>query len=144
MSLKRFEEFLESGAVKKQAPNKQRALSIIEEIEGKKRFLETSLAAIPQEEMNANFIVDTCYDIMIELIRAKMLLDGFNAGPSHEAEVSYMDRLGFTQAEMRIMDEIRYYRNGTKYYGTILTKQYAEKTLRFMKKIYPVLKKLLS
>jgi hypothetical protein len=38
MNLKKFEEFLESGVVKKQTPNKQRALSIIEETYGKKRI----------------------------------------------------------------------------------------------------------
>ena len=35
--------------------------------------------------MNANFIVDSCYDIILELVRAKMLLDGYNSGMSHEA-----------------------------------------------------------
>ena len=90
--------------------------------------------------MNYNFIVEQGYDVIMELIRARMFIDGYNAGNSHEAEVSYLIILGFQESEVRFMDEIRYYRNGTKYYGTILDKNYADKVLEFMNKIYPRLK----
>ena len=83
--LKSFEEFVSIGIVKKQSPNRQRALSLIKEAEEKEKFLDVSLKKIPTEQMNTNFIVDYCYDIMMELIRAKMFLDGYNAGNSHEA-----------------------------------------------------------
>ena len=53
--------------------------------------------------MNANFIVDSCYDIILELVRAKMLLDGYNSGMSHEAEVSYLQRIGCSEADVRFM-----------------------------------------
>jgi len=137
MSIRRFEEFLDSGAVKRQSPNRQRAFSIIEETGGKTRFLGVSMKSVPSKEMNPNFIVDSCYDIIIEMVRARMLIDGFNAGNSHEAEFSYMTRLGFSEADVRFMDEVRYYRNGTKYYGTMLDMGYAEKVMAFMKRIYP-------
>ena len=137
MNLRKFEEFLSSGIVKRQTPNRQRALSLIKEAEEKKNFLSVSLKNIPKEQMNANFVVDYCYDILMELIRAKMFEDGYNAGNSHEAEVSYLENLGFPEPDIRFMNEIRYYRNGTKYYGTILEKDYAEKVLGFMDKIYP-------
>ncbi len=140
MSLKKFEEFIASGVVRKQPPNRQRALSLTNESEEKKKFLEISLKIIPAEEMNANFIVDYCYDITMELIRAKLFLDGYNAGSSHEAEVAYLRNLGFLESEVRFMDEIRYYRNGIKYYGVILDKNYAEKVLEFMQKNYAKLK----
>ena len=141
--LKSFEEFVSIGIVKKQSPNRQRALSLIKEAEEKEKFLDVSLKKIPTEQMNTNFIVDYCYDIMMELIRAKMFIDGYNAGNSHEAEVSYMEKLGFSNIEVRFMDEIRYYRNGTKYYGTIVEKEYAFKVLHFMEKMLPRLKKLI-
>ncbi|MEK6876638.1 MAG: hypothetical protein AABX63_04450 [Nanoarchaeota archaeon] len=137
MNLRKFEEFVSAGIVKKQTLNRQRALSLIKEAEEKKNFLIISLKNIPKEQMNANFVVDYCYDILMELIRAKMFEDGYNAGNSHEAEVSYLENLGFPESDIRFMNEIRYYRNGTKYYGTILEKDYAEKVLGFMDKIYP-------
>ena len=83
--MKRFEEFLESGKVKKQSPNKARALSLTQESQKKEKFLEVSIKSVPADDMSPNFIVDYCYDILMEMIRAKMLLDGFNAGNSHEA-----------------------------------------------------------
>ena len=142
MNLKDFKEFLSLGIVKKQTINRERALSIIKEVGNKKQFLEISIKTISEENMNHNFIVEQCYDIIMELIRAKMFLDGYNAGNSHEAEVSYLKILGFSESEVRFMDEIRYYRNGTKYYGTILDKNYADKVLEFMNKLYPKLKSI--
>jgi len=144
MTLRKFEEYVKIGIVKKQAPNKQRAVSLIKESETKKSFIDVSLRSIPKDKMNTNFILDYCYDVIMELLRAKMFIDGYNAGNSHEAEVSYMLVLGFSLNDARFMDEVRYYRNGTKYYGTIIEEEYAEKILEFMKKIYPKLKKIIS
>lgn len=144
MTLRKFAEYVMEGVVKKQTPNKQRALSLLKESEEKKNFLEISLKNIPKEKMNANFIVDYCYDIIMELLRAKMFIDGYNAWNSHEAEVSYMLILGFSEADTKFMDEMRYYRNGIKYYGTILNREYAKKSLEFTNRIYPKLKKLLD
>lgn len=140
MTLRKFEDFVKEGTVKKRTPNIQRALSLINESEEKRQFLSISLKSIPEEKMNANFIVDYCYDILIELLRAKMFTEGYNSGSSHEAEVSYMRILGFSEADTGFMDEMRYYRNGTKYYGTILGLDYAKKVSEFMNRIYPVLK----
>jgi hypothetical protein len=139
MNRESFDEFMRSGKAKRQTPNRQRAISLAKEAKDKKEFLGISIASIPPQKMNPNFIVDSCYDIMLEMIRAKMLLDGFNAGSSHEAEVSYMERLGFPETEISFMDEVRYYRNGTKYYGTILSTEYANKVLSFMRRVYPKL-----
>ena len=90
MILRKFEEFLKDGTVKKQTSNLQRALSLVKESEIKKNFLDVSMQNIPKDKMNANFIVDYCYDIIMELLRAKMFIDGYNVGNSHEAEVSYI------------------------------------------------------
>ena len=137
--MRNFEEFVSSEVVKKQTPSIHRALSIAKEAAGKKDFLEVSLENIPAEKMNLNFIADSCYDILIELIVAKMLIDGYNSGSSHEAEVSYLRVLNFSEADIRFMDDLRYYRNGTKYYGTMLSKEYSRKVLEFMKRLYPKL-----
>ncbi len=139
--MRQFEELVKIGVVKKQSPNRTRALAILKEVREKKDFLELSLKTIPEENMNSNFIVDYCYDILMELVRAKMFLDGYNAGNSHEAEVSYMKILDFEESDIKFMDELRYYRNGTKYYGTMLGKDYAKKVLEFMNNNYSKLVK---
>jgi hypothetical protein len=142
--MKKFEEFISCGVVKRQSPNRNRATSLIKEAEDKKSFLDLTLSKIPSDKMNANFIVNYCYDILIEFVRAKMFIEGFNAGNSHEAEVSYLQVLGFSQAEVEFMDELRYYRNGTKYYGTILGNSYAEKALTFLNKNYSRVKNIVK
>ncbi|MBS3138236.1 hypothetical protein J4207_00860, partial [Candidatus Woesearchaeota archaeon] len=85
----------------------------------------------------ANDFVKSCYDIMMELLRAKMLLNGYNASGigAHEAEVAYMRLLGFEEKDVQFADQIRFFRNGMLYYGTILDKEYAEKVLLFLEKV---------
>jgi len=142
--MKKFEEFVKKGIVKKQSPNKNRAISLIKEAEDKKAFLDLTMSKIPKDKMNANFVVNYCYDILIELVRAKMFFEGYNPGNSHEAEVAYLEVLGFSLVEVEFMDELRYYRNGTKYYGTILDNSYAEKVLIFLNKNYFRIKSLVK
>lgn len=142
--MKELKEFQKSMIVRKQSPNKERAKSLIAEATQKKEYLDITLKMIPKEKWNPNVISDQCYDILMELIRAKMFLDGYNAGNSHEAEVSYMQVLGFDESETKNMDELRYYRNGTKYYGTVLNAEYAEKIIMFLDKMYPKLIKMLK
>ena len=142
--MKTFEEFIRNGTIKKQNPNKNRAMSIIMETEEKRAFLSLSLSTIPDDKMNSNFVVTYCYDILMEILRAKMFLDGYNAGNSHQAEISYLSVLGFSEADIRFMDELRYYRKGTKYYGTRLEKDYAQKAMSFMNKNYPKIRNLIG
>jgi hypothetical protein len=132
--MKDFKEYLDKGVVKKVSPNKSRAAALVIEVEEKKRFLDFTLLNLPKDKMSTNFIADYCYDIIMELIRAKMFLEGYNPGNSHEAEISYMRKLDFTEYEMAFMDELRYNRNGIKYYGAIIDKDYANKILNFMEK----------
>ena len=89
-------------------------------------------------DINANDFVKSCYDILMELIRAKMLLNGYNASGigAHEAEISYMRVLEFDENDVQFTDQIRFFRNGMLYYGTILDKDYAEKVIEFTKNIY--------
>ena len=138
--MKTFEEFTAKGTVRKQTPNPERARALVNEAENKKEFLEIAMKNIPVEQVSPNFVVESCYDILLELIRAKMFIDGFNSGNSHEAEVSYARLLGIDEDDVRFMDELRYFRNGIKYYGRSLDKEYADKTLNFLQRIYPLIK----
>ena len=96
--------------------------------------------------LNANSIIKDCYDILMELIRAKLLLDGYFASGSyaHKAEISYLRIIKFNEKEIFFMDQIRYFRNGILYYGTALDQEYAEKVIEFTKTFYPKLKTKLA
>ena len=82
----------------------------------------------------------------MELARAKMLLEGYNSSGfgAHEAEVSYMRILGFNENDVQFANQLRFFRNGMIYYGTILDTEYAEKVIEFTKRIYLKLKKSLE
>lgn len=142
--IRKFEEFIKENIVKKQKIDKPRAEFLIKEAEKSYHGLLEMVEKVKVNEDNANMFIKSCYDILMEMIRAKMLLEEYNASGfgAHEAEVSYMRILGFDEKDVQFADQIRYFRNGITYYGTQLDKVYAEKVLEFTKKIYPKLKKL--
>ncbi len=144
--LKEFDEFLVIGTVKKQASDKSRAKFLIREAELSFEGLNERIEKISINNKNANSIIKDCYDIFMELVRAKMLLDGYNASGqgAHEAEVSYMKKLNFNNNDIQFANQLRYFRNGMIYYGTILDEEYAKKVVEFLKKIYPKLKSLVQ
>jgi len=144
--LKPFEDFIKDGIVKRVSINSERAKSLISESERKMRSIKMQLEKIGVIEDNANDYVEHCFDSLMNLIRAKLYLKGYAASGAgaHEAEVSYLRELGFTEKDIQFADQLRYFRNGILYYGTLLDKEYADKALEFTKKTHPQLKELLK
>jgi hypothetical protein len=143
--IKNFEEFVKEGIVKEQSIDRSRAEFLVKEAENSYNYLSKKLEKLGLDDTSANDFVKSCYDILMEVIRAKMLLEGYNAygAGAHEAEVSYMRVLGFDENDVQFTDQLRYFRNGMLYYGTILDKEYAEKVMAFTRRVYPRLKKML-
>lgn len=141
--LRKFEEFVKEGIIVKRSADINRAKSLIEEVERRKIFLKEMLKKIGVSDNNANYFIENAYDALIELVRAKLLLEGFKTSGqyAHEAEVSYLRNLGFIEEKVRFMNELRYFRNGIKYYGKSFDKETALKVLDFLDKVYPLLKK---
>ena len=141
--VKQFDEFIKSGTIKRQSPDKSRARFLLMEAEQDYAYLLKLIKTMGIGNYNANDYVKKCYDILMELIRAKMLLEGLNASgfKAHEAEVAYLRNLEFKEQEVQFLDQMRFFRNGMLYYGTILDKEYAEKVIEFTKKNYQKLKK---
>ncbi len=52
--------------------------------------------------------------------------------------------LGFEEKDVQFTDQMRFFRNGIIYYGTILDKEYAEKVIEFTKTNYAKLKEILK
>lgn len=144
--LKKFDEFIRMGIVKKQSPDKSRSKFLIMEAEQGYAYLLKLIKTMGVKNQNANDYVKNCCDILMELTRAKMLLEGLNASgfKSHEAEVTYWWILKFKEQDIRFLDQMRFFRNGMLYYGTILDKEYAEKVIEFTKKNYQKLKDILD
>ena len=141
-----FEEYIKKGIIKKVLPDKSRANFLIEESANSLQGLKEINEKIGINEKNANSVIKDCYDILMELIRAKLLIEGYNSSGAyaHEAEVSYMQILGFTENEIAFMNELRYFRNGITYYGKMLDKEYAVKVFDYLNRIFPRLIKILG
>ncbi len=135
---KSFEEFLEEGIIKRQRQDQSRAQSLIEEAQSRKTFLKEITTKIGINETNANYFVETSYDIIMELIRAKLQIDGYksNGAYAHEAEISYLKKLGMPDSKIRIINELRYFRNSINYYGKKIDATYAKKITEFIEQEY--------
>ena len=141
--IKQFDEFIRERIVKKQSIDKSRAEFLMKESENSYNNLLEKIQKISLSDANANDFIKSCYDILMEIIRARMLLKGCNASGfgAHEAEVSYMRILEIDEKDVQFTDQMRYFRNGMLYYGTILDKEYAEKVIEFTMKMYLKLRK---
>ena len=141
---KEFEYYIKKGLIRKLTPDKPRAEFLIKESEVSLEGLKERIKIIGINNKNANSIIKDCYDIIMEIIRAKLLLVGYSSSGSyaHEGEISYLKKLGFPDSEISFLNGLRYYRNSVTYYGKILDKEYAKKIFDFLKKIVGKLKKV--
>src|SRR3989344_5242833 len=117
-----FEDYLHEEIVKVVKKDQQRAYSLISEAERKLSSLNERIEKIGVRDDNANDYVEQCYDILLFLIRAKLFIEGYSCSGqgAHEAEISYMIKLGFDEKEIKFTDKLRYFRNGILYYGKLL------------------------
>jgi len=142
--IRTFDEFIKLGVAKRQSTDISRAKFLVGESEQNRGALLDLLKKVHINDKNANSIIKLAYDIIMGLVRAKMLLDGYHATGqgAHEAEVSYFRLLGLKEADVQFADQLRYFRNGMLYYGTIMDKEYARKVLNFLNDKYPLLKEM--
>ncbi len=143
-NLKEFEYYLSNEIIRKVSQDKPRAEFLLKESETSLIGLKERVKIMKINEFNANSIVKDCYDIIMEIIRAKMLLEGYSASGSHshEGEVSYLKNKNITDNEIIFINELRYFRNSVNYYGKILDKEYAKKVFDFTEKVVPKLKNI--
>lgn len=145
-SLKHFEDFVSRGIVKKQSPDKSRSAFLVKNAEKEYKTLLEMVQKLGVNDLSVDTYVKNGHDILMSYVRAKMLIDGYYASGwgGHEAEVSYMRKLGFSESELQFADQLRFFRNGIMYYGTQLDVEYALKVLDFIKEMIPRLKKVLE
>lgn len=134
-TLKSFEDFLSSGVVRKRTPDKPRARFLVKESQRDYEYLLELVKRMGVSNVNSNDYLKKCYDVIMEKLRAKMLLDGYSASGigAHEAEVSYAKKIGFKDSELHFINQIRFFRNGALYYGTSIDAEYAKRVISFTK-----------
>jgi len=144
MKFKSFDKYLEKRIVRKITPDKSRARFLIKESEKSLEWLKLLVKKLGITDGNASSIVGDCYNVIMQIARAKMLSDGFSSAGlnAHEAEVSYLMKLGFSEDFVSFVDELRYRRNSITYYGKGVDKDYAEKVFKFIEKNFDKLRSL--
>jgi hypothetical protein len=132
---KKFEEYIGKGIVRKGYPNKNRSNFLSSSSEKLKKALNNRIKVMGITDEQAESIIKEVYDIIMDKIRSKMLIEGYNASGfgAHEAEVSFMENLGFNRIEIEFMNQLRIIRNRIMYYGEEIDAEYARKALEFMK-----------
>ena len=135
--IRNFSEFLNEGVAKKQFPDKARAEFLKKESAQAEAFLAKIVKKFGITSENANTIIKESYDILMSVIRARMLIQGFNSSGqgAHEAEVAYLREIGINELDVQLADQLRYFRNGIMYYGKSVDRDYAEKAMQLMKRI---------
>jgi len=143
---KEFEYYLQRGIAKKSGSDKPRAKFLISESETSLEGLNERIKIIGINNKNANSIIKDCYDIIMELVRAKLLIDGYSSSGNyaHEGEISYLKKLGFIDNDLSFLNDLRYFRNSVTYYGKILNEEYAKKVYDFLNKVIGQLKEAVS
>jgi len=135
-----FEYFVEKGEVKIQKTDKNLAIALKKESLERINFVYRLIS----NSENPKYIVENVYDLLRELVEAKLAIDGYKSY-SHEATILYLKKFKeFTDYEISFLDELRKIRNRIKYYGKNIEEDKASKVIEFMELMLPKLKALLK
>lgn len=110
-----FEYFIETKEVKKTASDKELAKSLIKDMNDR---IEKSL--ILDIETFYKFAFENIYDGIRDFCDALLAFAGFKSY-SHQASISYLYKEGFDVSIIEELDQYRYKRNSSKYYGEPLS-----------------------
>src|SRR3989338_1223653 len=116
---KEFGFYLTQGVVNRCSKDMDRAEFLINESNTSFEGLTERIEKIGINDKNANSIIKDCYDVIMELVRAKLFLEGYKASGqhAHEAEVSFLTKIGFHPDDVSFINEVRHFRNSITYYG---------------------------
>ncbi len=129
-----FNYYLEKGIVRKIKPDVSRANFLYNESKKSFKGLKIRVEKLGIDEFSANSIIKDIYDIIMQMVRSKMLIHGLVASGNyaHESEVAYLRELKFTDLEISFVNILRASRNGINYYGRMFDKNYAMDCYNFL------------
>ena len=125
-----FENFVKRGDVKKTSINTQLATALLKEAEQRIEFY----LELPITEKSAKYIFENCYEALREMADAQLSLEGYKSY-SHEASIAFLQNKKFTEFEISKLNDMRWLRNGTKYYGKSMEISKAIEFINFTKQI---------
>ena len=133
-----FEYYISAKLVKKTSLNIQRIKSLIND--SKERMQEINDI---NPSKKPKIVFENIYDSIRDLCDALLLSKGWKSY-SHEASISYLLKQNFDIAIVKQLDNFRYMRNGSKYYGRKISAEEAKDINEFYLKIKFKLNNLLK
>ena len=125
-----WEECIESSASLKVSPNKLKVKSLIDTATGRVEFIvETKI-----KESNANYIFESYYSSVLELLHALVLLYGYKVS-NHLCLGYYLRDILKNQNLFRLFDDCRFKRNSLVYYGRKMDFETAKQSIENSKKL---------
>lgn len=136
--MKPFEYYLEEKSVRKVSVDIELARALIKDM---------------RERINENFnedvnkkpktIFENIYDALRDFCDALLALEGFKSY-SHEASISFLSKKNFDVATVNQLDNFRYRRNGSKYYGRTIIPEEAKDIKAFYVRTKDKINKLIK
>jgi len=109
--MKDFDFYLNEGKVKKQNPDRELAKSLINDAaERAEKVIKLDV------KIFSKIIFENMYDALREILDALLAIDGYKSY-SHEAPIAYLKKYKIEDSVMVQLDNFRYQRNSSKYYG---------------------------
>lgn len=136
--MKPFEYFIETGEVRKKEPNTPLARSLVLDMQERiKDALELDAGKFPK------MVFESFYDALRDFCDVILAMEGYKSY-SHEASIAYLSKKGFDIVFISELDQFRYKRNGSKYYGVKVSVEDAKAIINLYErnkaKIYNVMK----
>lgn len=123
-----FKFYLNEGKVKKQKAGTELAKSLIhdagERVKQVSKLDTTTFSKI---------IFENVYDALREILDALLAVDGYKSY-SHEASIVYLRKYQIEDSTITELDNLRYKRNSSKYYGKDVSEDDAKEILNFHRK----------
>lgn len=128
-----FKHYLEKKIVNKKSPDFSRAEFLITESKKSLEGLKKRVEIMGIDEYSAHSIIKDVYEVLMQSLRAQMMLNGLYASGNyaHESEVAYMQEMGFSEKEIFFVNSLRSSRNGITYYGKVYELDYAYECYNF-------------
>lgn len=119
-----FEYYLDKGDVKKAKKDIALAKSLMNNLSEREKMV------LKYDLKDALVIYENLYDCLREMCDALLTLDGYKSY-SHQASITYLRKYGFDELFVKKLDNLRFKRNSSKYYGKGLTEDDAKEIKEF-------------
>jgi hypothetical protein len=125
--MKDFDYYLNEGKVKKQSKDKEFAISLRNDAVNRAgKVLKLDIKEF------SKIIFENIYESLRELLDAALALEGYKSY-SHEASIAHIKKFGIDDSVLLQLDDFRYKRNSSKYYGKEISEEDAREIIAFYK-----------